>query len=170
MNERGQSFSVFELMIAGVVAFAILVILLTILGPFPFTPTNNPVTEISNAIKTASPSGETTTSDFTLQKDQSVDNTDIAVKANLDKESIFFAVGLLGSDQSIMVDSSNGASYVKYTGTLSKKIAARVICKQTAAGLTDALARLGSEYQLGDASFCGEATPCCAVVLIRPRQ
>ncbi|MDP2666594.1 MAG: hypothetical protein Q8P05_03780 [Candidatus Diapherotrites archaeon] len=51
MNFRGQAFSTFQLLIAAVVALAILVLLLNIIGSLPFLSTQKPSTESVNLIK-----------------------------------------------------------------------------------------------------------------------
>jgi Na+-transporting methylmalonyl-CoA/oxaloacetate decarboxylase gamma subunit len=183
-EKRAQAFSVFELMIAGVVAFAILIILLMVVGGVGTTAYSDAKTVIANAVKTASPSGEATTQDFVLKKTEGVDVSDLAVKTDLDEKSMFFAYGIFGANDGLQIgnDSADSAdsltiagTYLKYTGATQKKLAAKVICKQTSASLSTALSRLnqGTEtYNFPSASdtdngLCEGAQPCCAIVLIR---
>jgi len=174
MNQRGQAFSVFELMIAGVVAFAILIILLMVIGGVGTSAYSDAKTVMANALKTASPSGEATVQDFVLKKDESVDTSDLSTKTDLDEKSIYFTMGQFEDTDGISVsDGSSDGTSVHYTGLTQKKMSAKVICKQTTIALDDALLRLNkgsTSYNVGsDAeSYCGQVQPCCAIVLTRP--
>jgi len=173
MNQRGQAFSVFELMIAGVVAFAILIILLMVIGGVGTSAYSDAKTVMSNALKTASPSGEATVQDFVLNKGDSVDTADLSTKTDLDAKSIYFTMGQFVDTDSISVtDSQPDGSSVHYTGLTQKKMSAKVVCKQTTDALDAALERLntgGITYDVGNgaSSYCDTVQPCCAIVLMR---
>lgn len=169
MNQRGQAFSVFELMIAGVVAFAILIILLMVINGVGTNAYSDAKTVMSNALKTASPSGEALVGAFVLSKDESVDASDLSIKTDLDERSIYFALGQF--DESDGVEVGDG-SYVMYKGLTERKMTAKAVCKQTAGALSLALERLNegsTTYDTGDPeSHCEDVQPCCAIVLTRP--
>ena len=170
MNQRGQAFSVFELMIAGVVAFAILIILLMVIGGVGTNAYSDAKTVMANALKTASPSGEATIQDYVLNKDDSVDTADLSTKTDLDSKSIFFTMGQFSDSDGIAV---GDGTYVKYTGLTQKKMSGKVICKQTTDALDAALGRLNegnTNYEIGSgaSSYCDQVQPCCAIVLTRP--
>ncbi|MFA5126367.1 MAG: hypothetical protein WC462_05195 [archaeon] len=171
LGKKGQASSVFELMIAGVVAFAILIILLTIV--FKVDPDGGYSSArdvIGNSIKAASPSGQATIANFKLDKDGLIGVEDLAVKTSLDADSIFFLKGELGSNPAIEVSSSTpGKSYMKYSGT-GITMSAMVLCKSTASALDESLPLLGDKYDFTATTamdYCGDATPCCAVILKR---
>jgi hypothetical protein len=175
MNQKGQSFSVFELMIAAVVAFAILIILLNMLNIDFFGCSNTGGMSfrdtISNSVKAAMPSGQTTTSNFCVTKDSITESTDLALKASVEPSSIFFLKGELKDNQSVIVDSStSGSSYFKYTASTNVKLKAMTMCKQTAAALDQSLTILGDKYDLSASTaeaYCKESQPCCAIILLR---
>ena len=169
LNQRGQAFSVFELMIAGVVAFAILMVLMTVINSIVVGNDADALTEISTAVETASPSGEVTTKTFVLQKDIAIDSPDLALNTDLDKESFIFVMGQFEDTDGIEVGEGD---FLKYSGTSPKKrLAAKVICKQTNEDLSNALSRLdSSKYDLGSSdSGCAEdGIVCCVIIPIKP--
>jgi hypothetical protein len=181
VNQRGQAFSVFELMIAGVVAFAILIVLLMVIGGVnPLGTSQDAKTTISNGIKSISPSGDTTTGVFELNSKSALTSDDLTEKTGLDARSIVFAVGQfgVGSNPNTQVVAADSGSGVQYTGSGTLRAKARVICKQTGAKLqaflddfvpTTAYAR---EVNPTDSGACGEEEymPCCIVLLERPTK
>jgi hypothetical protein len=168
MNNRGQAFSVFELMIAGVVAFAILIVLFMVINGVSLTSTQDPKTVISNGISAISPSGTTTTQNFVIRKMERVDIVDFVTRTGLDSENMFFVKGkLCGND---FLDVGNGA-YVEYTGSTDLKARAKVVCKQTAELLNTSLDTYrDAEYDISvdPMSYCNDAQPCCAIILEKP--
>ncbi len=166
LDNKGQAFSVFELMIAGVVAFAILIILLIVIGGININPYSDPKTVISNAIKSADPSGESTTQEFFLSKDESIDTSDLASETDLDVGALFFVMGQFKDTDPLEV--GDAGEYVKYTGATQRKMAAKVICKQTAEALSSSLERLGSTYNFSEPpESCADSSTCCAIVLLK---
>jgi len=181
VNQRGQAFSVFELMIAGVVAFAILIVLLMVIGGVnPFGNTQDAKTVIANGIRSISPSGDTTTGVFEISRN-GITNDDLTDKTGLDAKSIVFDTGHFGAgnspNDSVIVPSSG--SGVQYNGSNTLRAKARVICKQTGQKLADYL----SEYVAPSGKYaletdpisdeaCGteEYQPCCIILLERPTR
>jgi hypothetical protein len=165
INQKGQAFSVFELMIAGVVAFAILMLLLQIL-PKDVTPNNDPLTSISTAINSVQPSGEGKTSPFVLNTGTSIAVEDIASKTSMDKGSFIFTMGAFTSEDKIETD----GTYLRYVGAQKEKtIAAMIICKETNQSLLDSLSRLDSKYDTTSASEgCPEdGLVCCVIIPVK---
>ncbi|MFA5125555.1 MAG: hypothetical protein WC462_00950 [archaeon] len=124
---------------------------------------------ISSAIKISYPSGEATTLDFVLRADEMIDVEDLVTKVDLYANSIFFVKGEYWDDNRIEV--GNG-SYVRYIGSIQKKMSAKVICKQTGELVDEKLKSLDqNKYDIGvsGADYCGDAQPCCAIVLALPR-
>lgn len=153
-------------MIAGVVAFAILIILLMIISGIITVTYSDPKTVISNAIKSANPSGESTTSEFVLKKDDSIDTSDLSAKTDIDASALFFVYGQFKNTDPIEI--GNEGDYMKYTGATSRKMAARVICKQTTEALLNSLNRLGSAYTIqGPPESCEDSSTCCAIILLK---
>lgn len=173
VNERGQAFSVFELMIAGVVAFAILIILLSVISGVIFNPTGNPKDAISTTLKTIGRSGSGLTDTFQIKSNTTLLASNFNDKTALDAQSIMFFSGQFKSNSLLTVDkTSNGVSYVTWKGAQPLNARAQVICGATAQEASDAISILDSskyDYSSSDLmSYCGDAQPCCAVVLDKP--
>jgi len=172
LNQKGQAFSVFELMIAGVVAFAILIILLMVINNVNTGVTSNPKDAISTAVKTVGVSGQTTTNVFSFKNGQQVSADDISSQTGLDVGSLFFMTGQFGNDSTITI--AEGKS-VLYTGSTEKKVQAIVNCKQNEGALANSISQLSSSSSFSNYSFepaaaCGDVSPCCAIILIRPKN
>lgn len=90
MNDRGQAFSTFQLLISAVVALAILVLLLNILGSINIFGTQNPSEEAVNLIKSQinSPAElRTSGNPVTFKKDDSLNAKSIASRSGVLTES-----------------------------------------------------------------------------------
>ena len=186
LNQKGQAFSVFELMIAGVVAFAILIILLTVINGIGIDPSGNPKDAISTTLKQVMSGGSANTKNFSIDKDTQIFAADVATKASIDTESVFFFYGTLLSKKptsdggpGLTVDKTNSTppvSYVSWTGSQSLKARAKVVCGATIDAAVQALSILGTQYNVGDSSdevnafkeYCATSQPCCAVILDKP--
>ncbi len=171
INQRGQAFSVFELMIAGVVAFAILMVLMQVIGGVLTGQDTDALSAISDAVKSANPSGEQPVSNFVLKKGVSVDQSDLALATDLDAESFIFELGAFGSSSEIETD----GTYIKYIGSQQKKkLAALVICKPTQEQVDAAVGRIQSgastsDYELNNYSGkCPEGLTCCVIIPTKP--
>lgn len=178
MNSRGQAFSVFELMIAGVVAFAILIILLMVIGGVSLTSSQDAKTVMANAISSVSPSGTTTTSEFTLKRNEEIASEDLIEKTGLDAQSMFFAKGQFGENSAVIVEAvPEDGSFIRYTGSIDLKARAKVVCKQTYDQVDTALTRYssgtsGTAYTFDTTAeeYCGDYQPCCVIILERPTR
>ena len=181
LNNRGQAFSVFELMIAGVVAFAILIILLSVISGVLFSTSNDPVTAIGTTLKTVSPSGQGLTEKFQVKSNGTILATNFATKTDLDASSIKFFVGQLQSyttGSSLLTVGETGGtngtkvSYVTWKGAQALNARAQVICGATGEDAAVSLGLLDStkyDYSSSDLiAYCQDAKPCCAVVLDKP--
>ncbi|MFA6268945.1 MAG: hypothetical protein WCW13_02435 [archaeon] len=177
VNQKGQAFSVFELLIAGVVAFAILIILLLILNGVIPPGGGDAKTAISNGISGIKPSGDTTTPVFDLSAKSTITSADLVTKTGLDEKSIVFAVGQfgVGSNPNTAVTATNNGTGIQYNGTSSLRAQARIICKATGEKLKQFLDETISsdsykiEVDPSSSDACGveEAQPCCIVLLQR---
>jgi hypothetical protein len=174
MNQRGQAFSVFELMISAVVAFAILVVLLQIIGVICIWGDNCggalAKDSLSNALKRSTPSGDILAQNFALEKGQIVTVSDVVSGASSDADSLFFLKGQLGENQLVEINSSvQGEAYIKNNGN-KLVVSARILCKMTAEELDTVLGLLGNTFDLSASTaqnYCGDNQPCCAAVLLK---
>lgn len=177
-NQRGQAFSVFELMIAAIVAVAILFVLLPILSGIGGGNTVGAAKDaISNGLSSVKGGGSLTTQTFTLKKDDLLTSKSFSDKG-FDQHSILFAIdsrlensfvdtGIKGSDP-------DDYSSFHYTGSTSLTVSARIICELTGTSLDDTLANdvdPSSYLTEGDGeTLCGpdgDYQPCCMVILKR---
>ena len=168
MNSKGQAFSVFELLIAAVVAVAILFVLLPIIVP-PESP-NQVVTSISNAIQQSG--GDNTSIKFTIDAKQMITGKTIATAKDLDSRTILFDKGDF-TDEDFEVDfggSDKSWTYIQSKRGTATDVKARVICEVTGSSLNDTLSVAGLTTKLNPTDLCGEDEfqPCCIVILKRP--
>jgi hypothetical protein len=155
-------------MIAGVVAFAILIVLLMVINGVGTIGGQDAKTVITDAIRSISPSGDTSTPEFYLGGSGGINGVtaDDLSKTGLDPQSIQFSLGKYASSDSGLTLTSD-PSGVRYNGSTKLKAKARVICKQTGEKLSTYLSSNVSDA--GDITVCGEEyQPCCAVILQRP--
>jgi len=131
------------------------------------------VDSISTAIKIVGVSGQTTTNVFTFVNGAEISADDISSKTGLDVNSLFFMKGQYAADSTLSF-AATGKSVV-YTGQTAKKLQAIVNCKQTEQALADSLQALSTTPSFSGYSFepkatCGDVQPCCAIILIRPKN
>lgn len=173
-NQKGQAFSVFELMIAAIVAVAILFVLLPILIDPPVDDVNTVKNAISNSLSSVKNGGSVTSQEFTLSKDILLDSKMFSDKG-FDQHSILFDV-----DKSIsqtfnfgIKGTGDGAySSFMYNGSVGLKANARIICQQTGTSLEETLEGQGISLNSGETptQLCGlegEYIPCCVVIINR---
>lgn len=178
LDKKGQAFSVFELMIAGVVAFAILIILLSVVSGVLFNPTNNPRDSISTALKTVGRSAQTVTDTFQIKPNTTIFATNFYDKTGLEATSVKFFAGQFGSNNMLKVDEELNMSdearisSVTWNGSQALNAKALVLCEVTNEQAANSISKLDSdkyEYNSDElAEYCDDAQPCCAVVLAKP--
>ena len=180
MDQKGQAFSVFELMIAAIVAVAILFVLLPIIsGGFSFNTT--PKDAISNSLSAVKSGGQTTSQDFSIQPGQLISSTQF-VEAGFDQRSLIFGVSDnkfpydYAVESKTSSDSGLGFTIFRYEGSSAQTAKAVVICEQTGSSLQDVIdasvdnLSTDATYAViafDDDALCGEddVQPCCAVVI-----
>lgn len=158
MNNRGQAFSTFQLLIAAVVALAILVLLLNIIGSIPIVGGQNPNKEASDLVKSQvnSPSELRTSQQVSFSRDGS-----------LNAKSIASASGVLTSNQICI---SRGDHYqttefeytsddvLRYNGSSALRVKVSVLC-DTGTELSNDLQSNGIQDDwLGDNPKCDTVT------------
>jgi len=136
---RGQAFEVFRLLIAAVIAGAILMVLLNILGGVGIR-TQDPQDFVNQAVQSlATTGGIKTSSVITFEKGQAILLSAAATSATLDPECVLPATqgqqsdsSLLGSNECFKVD--NGL--IEYVCTQKTKAKIRVTCIPETGGNT----------------------------------
>jgi hypothetical protein len=176
VNQKGQAFSVFELMIAAIVAIAILFVLLPLVVPPDIG--GNANDEIGRSLATVEAGGFTRTQEFTLTPGEIVTSADFDDKG-FDASQIIFDGGELETATIPKVESSIDDSgdiefsFVKSVSNTPSKAKAMVYCSATGQLLESTISAAGVETSGGegsfDASLCtaSDAQPCCAVILVR---
>ena len=171
-NQRGQAFSVFELMIAAIVAVAILFVLLPILGGI-ITPTGDAKTNIGNTLASVRTGATADTPIFKLEKGTLIKSEHFTAKG-LDKCSINFDQGKFTSGVTVTngeAETCNGSFL--YTGVGTVNARAKVICETTPTSLQDTVGKLEAANSIEAPKYdywtsCGEDGDydvCCLVIL-----
>ncbi len=123
---RGQAFEVFRLLIAAVVAGAILMVLLGLLGGIT-TPTTDPQSATEQLVKKFSINGGTGSTDYIeFRKGMAIDAEAIAVAASLDKECVYIDTQNLPTGFDAC--ESNKGKCVEYTRNIGMKARIKVRC------------------------------------------
>ena len=179
MDNRGQAFSVFQLLIAAIVAVAILGVLFMILGNI-VTPTGDPVTEISQALQTAKTGGQSESRAFSMSAGNSVRGTDFERYA-IEGDMVLFYVN---TDQLNLDDASGFEvasrdagdevyNVLTYHGANPRNLQATVLCMTTGTRLQAELDAIEDSMAIsadGGDDVCLEddsISPCCAVIIKR---
>lgn len=165
LNQKGQAFSVFELMIAGVVAFAILIVLMTVIGGLNFNPSADPIKAISDVLKNNGTSGSGITQQFELKPGTQIFSTNFQERTGLEAASILFCKKSdLSGNSSVVAESGR----LTYSGKTSLQAKAEVFCEATADQAKTTLDSFEVDGTCDPSSYCGDAQPCC-VVLVRKK-
>ncbi len=124
-DNKGQSSSVFNLLIAALVSLAILGLLLSILGGIGTGSTDNPSKAANDIMKNASQNSyQPYSNTITFTKTyKSLSSKGLAEKLDIGQENIQIIPCV--SDGQL---NTSGANAVVYTGTASKKYTATAIC------------------------------------------
>lgn len=136
MDNKGQGFSTFQLLIAAIVAIVILIILLAILRVIPgISSTGDPVQAASDKLKDASTklSQHFKTDTVTFDKGTTMTAKAIvqAAEVGLQENQLCLSLGDYGSDTSGVWTGGieKGASnQIGYTGSASKNVKLSVLC------------------------------------------
>lgn len=178
MNSKGQSFDVFQLLIAAVVAGAILVILLNIIGGVLPPGTSNVNAEASNLVKTGvntSYGSPTSKGNISMDNKTFLNPITIAQGTDISSDDICVTPGDFISDGSNDLFSVQGRA-IKYNGSGSKKVGLTVVCGR-GADLTEAVGFLTDDPDAWyDGEYCGDdwvdsctdeasSQTCCLVAL-----
>ena len=175
MNEKGQAYSAFKLLIAAIIAMAILGILVPIIMQVMGLIKNNPTD------KTVSLLSELVDKPGTLKyaKDVSFDDanptlsgTTLAEKTAVASDQICMDLGEFSTDSSFTRVTSTTQHIITYTGS-GKVVDLAVICNSSKAALIEdidayvpELLTMPEPLSL-DCDLCGVSGDCCAIILQR---
>ncbi|MFA5763595.1 MAG: hypothetical protein WC915_02180 [archaeon] len=176
INQRGQAFSVFELMIAAIVAIAILFVLLPIINDLITPRLGDPVIEIGNnlALNTYN---KKTTSEFKIESGATVRSSYFKDKT-IDPCSFYFDRGRF-SDKQIDIgiddDFSDGCDFsMSNISSNDLTLKAAIICETNADALESSLNTAKLDFEYAPTSVWGSGDEykgfdkVCVVVLQYP--
>ena len=180
MNNKGQAYSTFQLLIAAVIAMAILVILIPIImqvmGIIKSDPTDETKRMISIAVD--SPSNIQTTPDVAFEPGDVLSSQAITTRTGISKDQVCMGALTFDEDDEFELASGGNSSHrliFKGTGTLTVQVV--VVCNVSHADLDDDMIAYGfidNEDGLPDAidlddcpETCKSGGTCCAVILRR---
>lgn len=173
LNQRGQAFDVFKLLIAAVVAGSILLILLQVIGGIPGIGQKDPNTEASNLVKNGvnSPASPQFSKGITFTESVSLTSKTIASKSEGLSDS---QICVLVSEKIPNIDNfTHTGKIVTYNGRTNQKTKLLAICDR-GSELEDTLSDLGLASQSGydfDVTTCDEdfedgTNTACIVVVV----
>jgi len=128
LNERGQEFSVFKLLISAIVAIVILTLLLNILGIINFNPNTDPSKSAGNLLTSMDSSQyqEKVSARIDFTSENSINAKSLAKEVGLDEDQICLGVEDALADAQF---SSNG-KLISYTGSGSVRVKLAGICAE----------------------------------------
>ncbi len=145
LNNKGQEFSVFQLIISAIVAVAVLGVLLTLMGTV-IGPGKDPIDATKALVSSLiDKSGSLSKTDpVSFDKDKTISASAIADPISVDKGSICFSVG------AYQPKFSTGATgnHLAYTGSTPFTVKIQAICASNGSDLTAAI----TDYQTADAA------------------
>jgi len=179
LNQEGQAYSTFKLLIAAIVAMAILAILIPIImnvmGLITADPTNEARSLLSDLV--GSPGAIKRTTEVTFTPDSVLAASALAERLPISADQICMSTGQFAQDEDagfncLNCDGSSGSPHrLIYNGSsnLTAKIA--VVCNVSLAELTTDIGDYGlSDYEEDVTDACGiceDKGKCCAIVLER---
>jgi FlaG/FlaF family flagellin (archaellin) len=173
-NEKGQAFSVFELMIAAIVAIAILFVLLPIINT-GFSPTSDSSTSIGNALASVENGGSTSSQNFSLEKNDTITSKDWVDKGFSEQQIVIGYNDNVPQSNSFETMGGDEWSGIEYTGNTPVTVSAKVVCRTTGADLEATTDSLMDDVEDTDGTpedLCGsdgEYSPCCYVIIQRKK-
>jgi hypothetical protein len=172
MNQKGQEFSVFKLLISAIVAIVILTLLLQILNVIDIGVTTEPDKAAEDLLKAidASSYQEKVSAQFDFKSEHSISAAALADKTGLDQEQI-----CLGVEDEMLGFEESSATLITYTGDSSVRVKLAGICgaqnKFDTEDLIETTAPKISSKGIDFGSLdcaCSEGSQkCCVMILIK---
>jgi len=174
LNQRGQEFSVFKLLISAIVAIVILTLLLQVLGIINFDPNTNPASAAENLLKDMDNSvyQEKVSDRINFEKEHSIGSAALASEIGLSQNQICLAVEEGLSD----FDVNPSLSLITYSGDSTIRVKLAGICgpfndfsnADLIGTSTSVLSSKGFDFDSsGCSSVCIEDQRCCILFLYR---
>lgn len=175
MNNRGQAYSTFQLLIAAVIAMAILVILIPIImqvmGIITSDPTDETKRMLSNAVD--NPSAIQYTPDVAFEPGDALSAQAITERTGIAKDQVCMGALDFGDEDEeddFEVLKGEFSHRILYHGSGTKTVKIAIVCNVSFKDLDDDI----NDYSLDDKidmdacqDICEDRGTCCAVVLSR---
>jgi len=173
INQKGQEFSVFKLLISAIVAIAILAILLSIIGN-PFDPRDNPADIAENLLKDANDKDyqEVVSKEIVFEKDHTISSRSLGDELNLERQQV--CLNILDDLESKGFAVNAEKSLISYSRDTGSRVKIVGLCGPKDSFVSDNLA--GDSPKLSDGGFnfsseCGSVCPdgqkCCVLALVK---
>jgi uncharacterized protein (UPF0333 family) len=164
MDNKGQAFSAFKLLIAAIVAIALLGVLMPIITQTTGLIKTDPSETIGRAINGIinSPGSISKTDNLTFSPKTSVAVKAIASKAGLDKSQICVSLGTYEENPDSGFTTMDGTQ-IAWNGSTDKSVKAYVVCDLNPSDLMDTIEGAGKVAP--ESCECLEEEKCCAVIL-----
>lgn len=169
-NTEKKIKKLFQLAIKILIGLIVLSMVLSFLFGFNFNFTKpairvSALDALSDAVKSANPSGEQIVQNFVLNKGTMVNQSDLFLATDLDASSFIFEQGAFDESE-IQVGEGN---YINYVGIEKKlTLSALVICKPTQQQIKDTIALnnslFGTDFIFGNYINCPQDLICCVII------
>ncbi len=125
LNEKGQEFSVFKLLISAIVAIVILTLLLQILNIIDFNPNTDPANAAENLLKAADSSqyNPKVSDRLDFTNENTINTAALAENTGLSRDQICLAV-----DEELTGFDNSNANSISYTGSSNVRVKIVGIC------------------------------------------
>ncbi len=174
MNQKGQEFSVFKLLISAIVAIAILGILITLLNPDWFNPKGEPSKIAENVLRNADKTvyQEFVSDEVVFGEDHTISSRTLGEELDLERQQV--CLTLLEDLESKGFAINGEKSLISYSRDTSSRVKIVGLCGPKDSFVSDNLA--GDSPKLTDGGFdfsseCGSVCPdgqkCCVLALIK---
>lgn len=137
-NSKGQAFSVFNLLIAAVVALAILGLLMSVMGMIDFSTKTNPIDVAKSKLRDAQTNSYTPYPEEVIFNKKNNLITKAAITEILNTENLVLSCSSSLPQTFVCTDTS-----IKYSGTQDKKVNLLAICGTEADKITTTVADMG---------------------------
>ena len=179
MNENGQAYSTFKLLIAAIVAMAILAILIPIimqvLGLIKANPTDEATSLLSSLVD--SPGNISRTKEVIFEPGAALAASALSSKINIATDQICMSTGEFESDEDALFEwreSDDGDEQrLLYNGNSEQQAKIAIVCNNNLDSLLDDIDFYSIDYDEGNdlenacSAICADRGKCCAIVLER---
>lgn len=170
MDNRGQAFSAFQLLISAVVAVAILAIIMSILGLIP-RPSQDPTQAVGSVLQNVvnSPGTLLETTSVIFSKNTTIASETLATGVGLDPSQICLDRGEYENEASFkLLGGDSGNQVLQWAGTNERQAKIAVLCALTGPNLEEYINTYEETLKPADTGSCGclgEEGRCCLVML-----